>query len=204
MRKQSSNARLMGTAGGSSRANLLNRELLEHEITQHDIPEEDFINPDEFEEIAEIYDSLRLLHSRQSPDADAQLAKDFDLKLREVMEALSMAVNSETLPRESKLERSITAKVDLLTMCAEKFSDYLLLDPALNGVFLGIFDGLRDAYADLQGSHLDIVSQVDSLRQNLTRNQIETQQLLEAAENLERQNVDNRERAEMLTSQINH
>ena len=64
MRKQSSNARLMGTAGGSSRANLLNRELLEHEITQHDIPEEDFINPDEFEEIAEIYDSLRLLHSR--------------------------------------------------------------------------------------------------------------------------------------------
>lgn len=203
MRKQSSNARLMGAAGGS-RANLLNRELLEHEITQHDIPEEDFINPDEFEEIAEIYDSLRLLHSRQSPDADAQLAKDFDLKLREVMEALSMAVNSETLPRESKLERSITAKVDLLTMCAEKFSDYLLLDPALNGVFLGIFDGLRDAYADLQGSHLDIVSQVDSLRQNLTRNQIETQQLLEAAENLERQNVDNRERAEMLTSQINH
>ena len=53
----------MGAAGGS-RANLLNRELLEHEITQHDIPEEDFINPDEFEEIAEIYDSLRLLHSR--------------------------------------------------------------------------------------------------------------------------------------------
>jgi hypothetical protein len=74
------------------------------------------------------------------------------------MEALSMAVNSETLARESKLERSITAKVDLLTMCAEKFSDYLMLDSALNGVFLGIFDGLRDCYADLQGSHLDIVS----------------------------------------------
>ena len=53
-----------------SRGNLLNRELLEHEIT-HDIPDEEFINPDEFEEIAEIYDSLRLLHSRQSPDSDA-------------------------------------------------------------------------------------------------------------------------------------
>lgn len=65
------------------------------------------------------------------------------------MEALSTAVNSETLTRESKLERSITAKVDLITMCAEKFSDYLHSDPALNGVFLGIFDGLRDAYADL-------------------------------------------------------
>ena len=145
-------------AGGGSRANLLGRELLDHEITAAAIAEEEFINPDEFEEIAEIYDSLRLLHSQQSPDADAQLAKDFDLKLREVMEALSGAVNSETLTRESKLERSITAKVDLITMCAEKFSDYLLMDPALNGVFLGIFDGLRDAYADLQGSHLDIVS----------------------------------------------
>lgn len=164
MRKQSSHARLMGGAGGS-RANLLNRELLEHEMTHDNMADEDFINPDEFEEIAEIYDSLRLLHSRQSPDADAQLAKDFDFKLREVMEALSTAVNSETLARESKLERSITAKVDLFTMCAEKFSDYLhLLDPALNGVFLGIFDGLRDAYADLQGSHLDIVAHVDSLR----------------------------------------
>ena len=187
-------------AGGGSRANLLGRELLEHEITATAIAEEEFINPDEFEEIAEIYDSLRLLHSRQSPDADAQLAKDFDLKLREVMEALSGAVNSETLTRESKLERSITAKVDLITMCAEKFSDYLLMDPALNGVFLGIFDGLRDAYADLQGSHLDIVSQVDSLRQTLARNQLETQQLLEAAENLEQSNIANKERADMLSA----
>lgn len=113
-------------AGTSSRANLLNRELLEHELTHFPAQDEDYINPDEFEEIAEIYDSLRLLHSRHSLNADAQLAKDFDLKLREVMEALSLAVNSETLPRESKLERSITAKVDLLTMCAEKFSDYLM------------------------------------------------------------------------------
>ena len=69
MRKQSSNAGLMKGSVGS-RGNLLNRELLEHEIT-HDIPDEEFINPDEFEEIAEIYDSLRLLHSRQSPDSDA-------------------------------------------------------------------------------------------------------------------------------------
>jgi hypothetical protein len=74
------------------------------------------------------------------------------------MEALSVAVNSETLQRESKLERSITAKVDLITMCAEKFSDYLKQDQDLNGVFLGIFDGLRDSYADLQTSHLEIVA----------------------------------------------
>jgi hypothetical protein len=73
------------------------------------------------------------------------------------MEGLSTAVNSDTLQRESKLERSITAKVDLITMCAEKFSDYLNEDADLNGVFLGIFDGLRDSYADLQTSHLEMV-----------------------------------------------
>jgi len=80
MRKQSSNARLMGH-GGESRANLLNRELTQHDITNadNDLNDEgDFINPDEFEEIAEIYDSLRILHSRQYPDMDSQLAKEFD------------------------------------------------------------------------------------------------------------------------------
>jgi protein-arginine kinase activator protein McsA len=69
MRKQSSNGRLLGAAGGS-RANLLNRELTEHDITAMHDECEDFINPDEFEEIAEIYDSLRILHSRQYPDRD--------------------------------------------------------------------------------------------------------------------------------------
>jgi protein-arginine kinase activator protein McsA len=34
---------------------------------------EELINPDEFEEIAEIYDQVRLLHSRLSPDLDTAL-----------------------------------------------------------------------------------------------------------------------------------
>ena len=41
------------------------------------------------------------------------------------MEALSQAVTSEALPRATKRERSITAKVDLLTMCSDKICDYL-------------------------------------------------------------------------------
>jgi hypothetical protein len=60
-----------------------------------------------------------------NPESDTKLAADFDGKLREVMEALSKAVNSELLPRPTKRERSITAKVDLLTMCSDKICDYL-------------------------------------------------------------------------------
>ena len=56
---------------------------------------------------------------------DQALAADFDGKLKEVMEALSQAVNSESLLPTVKRERSLTAKVDLLTMCAEKVFDYL-------------------------------------------------------------------------------
>ncbi len=118
---------------------------------------EDLINPDEFEELAEIYDSIRMIHAKVNPTLDAALAADFDDKLREVMEALASAVNSETLSRPTKRERSITAKVDLLTMCSDKVCDYLHTnEDYLHGVFLALVDGYRDAYADLQLSHFDL------------------------------------------------
>ena len=55
----------------------------------------DLINPEEFEEIAEIYDSIRLLHSNQN--IDNSLAADFDAKLKEIMESLSTTVNSNLM-----------------------------------------------------------------------------------------------------------
>jgi hypothetical protein len=41
------------------------------------------------------------------------------------MEALSQVVISEVLARPIKREKSLSAKVDLLTACAEKVFDYL-------------------------------------------------------------------------------
>lgn len=38
--------------------------------SQEFIQDEDLINPDEFEEIAEIYDTIRLLHSKIDPSKD--------------------------------------------------------------------------------------------------------------------------------------
>ena len=86
MSRKSSHARGIGAMGASSsRRSLLNRS--QDEI--YHMYDEELINPDEFEEIAEIYDSIRVLHSKVNPSIDSNLAADFDSKLREVMEALS-------------------------------------------------------------------------------------------------------------------
>ena len=115
---------------------------------------------------------------------DATLAQDFDTKLREVMEVLSQAVNSDVLLKSVKKEKSLSAKVDLLTTCAEKIFDYLTdMDKRskkgtnfqlLNGVLIGVIDGMRDAYEDLQTSHMEIAGQLESAKSDLSRNQQET------------------------------
>jgi hypothetical protein len=119
---------------------------------------------------------------------DTSLARDFDGKLREVMEVLSQAVNSEVLVKPIKREKSLSAKVDLLTVCAEKVFDYLDTagkNHSLKGILIGLVDGLRDAYEGLQTSHMEVTGKVEALKAELVRNQTETHQLLEAAEHLE-------------------
>ena len=69
------------------------------DLDQVDHEEDDLINADEFEEIAEIYDSIRVLHSKIDPQRDTLLAQDFDYKLRQVMEELAEAVKSSDLSR---------------------------------------------------------------------------------------------------------
>jgi hypothetical protein len=100
LRKDSSMARGIGPS--ASRKNLLNRtqdEIDQRTADGYSKNGADLINPDEFEEIAEIYDSIRLLHSKANPEIDRALAADFDAKLREVMETLSQTVNSDILAR---------------------------------------------------------------------------------------------------------
>ena len=137
--------------------------------------DDELLNPDEFEEIAEIYDQIRLLHLKLNPLSDATLAADFDTKLREVMEALALAVNTETLAKPTKRERCISAKMDLLTMCSEKICDYLhQQQQGMHGVFLGIVDGMRDSYEDLQLSHLDLVSHLEACKRENQQQKEET------------------------------
>ena len=61
MSRKSSHARGIGVS--NSRRSLLNRS--QDEI--YPIYDDELINPDEFEEIAEIYDTIRVLHSKQNP-----------------------------------------------------------------------------------------------------------------------------------------
>lgn len=63
-------------APDGSRKSLLNRT--HDEMIMDPVYDEDLINPDEFEEIAEIYDSIRELHTKNNPAIDSALAADFD------------------------------------------------------------------------------------------------------------------------------
>ena len=85
----------------------------------------DLINADEFEEIAEIYDSIRVLHSQINPSKDVSLAEDFDLNLREIMESLSSYVNDSTIKNTLKKEKSLKSKFMLYAICADKITDFL-------------------------------------------------------------------------------
>ena len=69
-------------------------------------------------------------------------------------------------------------------------------------MLLGIVDGMRDAYEDLQTSHLDLVAHLEASKRELLTNKEETRQLLEAAEQRELQNAANKNRAESLESQL--
>lgn len=54
---------------------------------------------------------------------------------------------------------------------------------------------MRDAYEDLQTSHLDLVAHLEAIKREVQESKEETRQVLEAAEQLERQNATNRDRA---------
>lgn len=104
--------------------------------------EGELINADEFEEIAEIYDSIRLLHSKINPERDSALAEDFDNRLKVIMENLSQYVNSPNISivfkkkslwrvslisMQSVLRRSVTTSISVQptslgrSMCVELF-----------------------------------------------------------------------------------
>ena len=82
------------------------------------------VSAEEFEVVAEIYDSIRVLYTKLHPSNDSKLAKDFDKKLKNVMEELSQTVNNPSLNQFYKMEKSLKSKTELYNMCSEKISFY--------------------------------------------------------------------------------
>lgn len=70
----------------------------------------DLINAEEFEHIAEIYDTIRMITSKVNPHRDSQLAQDFDDRLKHVMEDLSDTVNDARINGSKKKDRSLKSK----------------------------------------------------------------------------------------------
>ncbi|CDW90802.1 UNKNOWN [Stylonychia lemnae] len=206
------------TAAKSSKSNRsLKKVNSEFDDTSEYVADEDLINPDEFEEIAEIYDTIRLLHSKLDSSKDMQLAQDFDYKLKSVMEALSEVVKSERIGREVKKERSLSSKQELYSMCAEKISDYIK-DQSIksinnspnrkgklqvSNVISAVFEGMRGTYLDLQEAFIESIQKSDLLNQELQKNKDETHQLLLAAEHLENQNNFHKQEMMLLKNEKN-
>jgi len=101
------------------------RGVSQNQSSIFDEEEEDLINPDEFEEIAEIYDTVRALHAKLDASKDQELAQAFDLKLRQVMESLAETVRDAGLGWAQKKAASLRAKQELLTVCSDKAIEFL-------------------------------------------------------------------------------
>ena len=83
------------------------------------------------------------------------------------MEQLADAVKSSDLSRTIKRERSLTSKIELYVMCAEKICDYVKDQTStaspnkkrskyeVTNVLSAVFDGFRSVYLDLQESFVD-------------------------------------------------
>eukprot|EP00347_Sterkiella_histriomuscorum_P010213 403377168 len=216
-------SRKNSVGGKSSRSHRNNNNSrLDHTGTADDhsmMADEDLINPDEFEEIAEIYDTIRTLHQKLGdPKRDFQLAHDFDSKLKEVMEELSDAVKNEKVCKEVKQERSLSSKHELYHVCAEKIAEYVKerslrgdsnyqSSPSKRGkltvpnVISAVFDGMRGVYLDLQEVFIHSISQSEQLKQEFAKCKEETFQLLKAAQHLESQNNYNHEQVGILIAE---
>lgn len=76
-------------------------------------PERAEIELDELESVAILYDAIRNIHKKRSPERDQELARDFDQHLQRVMKTLSQSVQNSNAPQNVKTVNGFKAKYDL-------------------------------------------------------------------------------------------
>ena len=137
---------------------------------------------------------------------DRNLASFFDQKLKKVMEELALCQNSpitlpgrdgldesnrdseaiQTLQNNLKREMSQRSVYQLYMVCAEKITGLALRENHdIANVIVPIFKGLGKIQTQYKKMVLSLSTRAAKLQEDLERNQVETQQVLEAAEHLE-------------------
>lgn len=150
---------------------------------------------------------------------DRNLASYFDQKLKKVMEELALCQNNpialpgrdgldesnrdseaaQALQNNLKREMSQRSVYQLYMVCAEKITGLALRETQdIANVIVPIFKGLAKIQSQYKRMVVSLSTRNAKLQEDLERNQLETQQVLEAAEHLEQSNASNLDKAAKL------
>ena len=157
----------------------------------------DSVNPrlkqEDLEQVAVLYDDIRALWRQEDPDHDVVLGADFDAHVKEVMAELYEGVKACNSPY---VEHSLMlqAKFDLFEICFHKAIEYISRN---NETTEPILSKLKQSHAQIVVELVGIVTSTVTKLMNKVRNAElelekgakETNEVLEAAEQLEKENT---------------
>ncbi len=148
------------------------------------------IKSDDLEAIAVLYDQIRSVRRQEDAEGDKDLAEDFDRHLKDVMFELSDQLKANQ-PTHSKNAHILKAKFSLYEICFTKAQEYLhLTNEDVGTIFGKIAEGHGTIFEDffnLIGSCNPPEPDESDLKAKLEQNEKETAEVIEAANNLNKQ-----------------
>jgi len=150
------------------------------------------LKQDDLEQVAMLYDEIRALWRQEMPEHDSVLGADFDAHVKEVMTELYEGVKACASPY---LEHALMmqAKFDLFEICFQKAIEYAARSSEATESVLG---KMKQAHAQIIVELVGIVStavpklmvKLKAAEADLEKGARETGEVLEAAEQLEKEN----------------
>lgn len=145
----------------------------------------------DLERIAVVYDQIRALWRKHDAKTDKKLAADFDVHVRSVMASLSGLLKKEK-PSASMQATMVKAKYDLAEICSQKLTQFMKRYDSQAATILteiqeyneDIIKQLCDLVVNLNAKAQD---KIKALGQDLEKAALESAQVLEVAERLERE-----------------
>ena len=157
------------------------------------------ISQADLEKVADFYDSVRELYKRNSINYDTQLQLALEEKIRDEMYELSQSLSNDDLNEMGKVYVAQT-KFNLFDFCLEKLLNYLCLydEEAVKVLFL-ISEEMKGVFEGVCKYSSQVTRRASKLKTDLKQQQQETEQVLQAAELLEKTTQElNQQRQELL------
>jgi hypothetical protein len=151
------------------------------------------LKQEDLEQVAMLYDDIRALWRQELPEHDSVLGADFDAHVKEVMTELYEGVKACSSPY---LEHALMmqAKFDLFEICFQKTTEFVARSSEATEPVLS---KLKQAHAQIVVELVGIVSnavpklmtKVKAAEADMEKGRRETNEVLEAAEQLEKENT---------------